>query len=230
MVKLLILTLLENKKMNKNTSTKPVSTLTTKTDILLALYIGAIIAAELLGSKIFSVGPLNASVAIFVFPLTYTINDIIYEVHGKKRAQGFMRAGFIVLVLLFIFTLLAISLPPATRFADANPAYQATFAKSLRIILASLAAFWASEQFDIYVFSRLRERLGQKRLWFRNNASNWLSQLLDTTVFMFLAFYSGSVGFIVSLIIPYWLLKCVFSAAHTPFTYFGIKWLKSKGE
>jgi len=199
-----------------------------KLDLLLAIYITAIISAELLGSKIFTINNIiNASVAIFVFPLTFTINDIVAEVFGKDRARSFIRSGFYVLLGLAAYTLLAISLPPATRFASSNQAYQHIFAKSLRIILASLTAFWLSERFDVYIFSKIRQKLGKKRLWLRNNASNFLGQFFDTTIFMFLAFYlPGSFTFILSLIWPYWLLKCLMSIIETPFTYWGVNWLK----
>ena len=127
-----------------------------KLDLLLAIYISAIVAAELLGSKIFTINNIiNASVAIFVFPLTFTINDIVAEVYGKPRAQSFMRSGFYVLLGLAAYTLLAITLPPASRFSSSNPAYQLIFAKSFRIIIASLAAFWLSERFDIYIYARV---------------------------------------------------------------------------
>jgi uncharacterized integral membrane protein (TIGR00697 family) len=199
-----------------------------KIDLLLGLYIGAIAAAELLGGKIFTLFGLNASVAIFVFPLTYTINDIMFEVEGKARAQHFMRTGFMVLLFLFGFTLLALALPPAQRSLATDPAYQTVFKTSLRIIAASLTAFWLSERFDIYVFSKIRERLGKQALWLRNNASNILSQFVDTALFMFLAFYRpGNFWFVVSLVLPYWGLKCLFSAFHTPIAYAGVKWLKS---
>lgn len=199
-----------------------------KLDLLLALYIGAIVSAELLGSKVFAVGPINSSVAIFTFPLTYTINDIIYEVAGKQRAHAFMRSGFVVLGLLAAFTLLALVLPPAGRFAPDEPAYDQVFGKSLRIIVASLLAFWISQRFDILVFSKLREKLGKKSLWLRNNVSNILSQFLDTSIFMFLAFYvTGNFWFVWSLVIPYWLLKSVFSFIHTPVTYLGVRWLRN---
>lgn len=198
-----------------------------KLDLLIAVYITCVVAAELLGAKIFQIGFVRASVAIFVFPLTFTINDIVTEVYGKERARSIIRAGLMVLTGLAAYTLLAISLPPAGRFAEANPAYQQIFSKSLRIMIASLTAFFIAERLDVYVFAKIREKLGTKKLWLRNNASNFLGQLFDTTIFMFLAFYTpGSVNFIVSLIWPYWLLKCFMSVVETPLTYLGVKWLK----
>ncbi len=198
-----------------------------KLDLLIAVYITCVVAAELLGAKIFQLGFIRASVAIFILPLTFSINDVVTEVYGKERARNIIRAGLYVLIGLAVYTLLAISLPPAGRFLDTNPAYQQVFSKSLRIMIASLIAFFLAERFDVYVFSKIREKLGQKRLWLRNNFSNFLGQLFDTTIFMFLAFYTpGSVGFIISLIWPYWLLKCFMSVIETPLTYFGVSWLK----
>jgi uncharacterized integral membrane protein (TIGR00697 family) len=197
-----------------------------KLDLLLAVYITCIVAAELLGAKLFTInGVINASVAIFVFPITFTINDIVTEVEGKERAASYVRAGFYILVGLAVYTLLAIALPPATRFPD-DAAYRTIFAKSLRIILASLAAFYLSERFDIYVFSQIRQKFSQKRLWLRNNLSNFIGQLFDTSIFMFLAFYQlGNFTFVLSIIWPYWLLKCLMSVIETPFTYLGVRWL-----
>jgi len=203
-------------------------TTTSKTDVLLAIYIAAIVCAELLGGKIFTAFGINASVGIFIVPLTYTLNDIIFEVHGKERAKSFMRAGFITLLFVFCFTLVSILLPPAGRFENSNQAYTQIFSTSLRIIVASLTAFWISERLDILIFQRLKEKLAVNYgLWFRNNVSNIFSQFIDTVLFIFLAFYStGRFWFVVSLIIPYWLLKCLFSALDTPLTYAGVAWLR----
>lgn len=201
-----------------------------KLDLLLAIYVSAVVAAELLGAKVFTIGNvINASVAIFVFPLTFTINDVVAEVYGKERARSFIKSAGIVLVALALYTLLAIVLPPAKRFASDNIAYTHVFGKSLRIIVASLTAFWLAERFDVFVFAKIRERLGKKRLWLRNNVSNFLGQLFDTILFMFLAFYRpGNFWFILSLVWPYWLLKCGMSVVQTPLTYLGVKWLKDE--
>jgi uncharacterized PurR-regulated membrane protein YhhQ (DUF165 family) len=56
----------------------------------------------------------------------------------------------------------------------------------------------------------------------------------DTFIFMILAFYGIKQGFsenftfIFSIAIPYWLLKCFMSVMETPFTYWGIKWLREE--
>jgi hypothetical protein len=198
-----------------------------KLDLLLAIYITSIVAAELMGSKTFPIFFLNASVAIFTLPVTFIINDVVTEVEGKARSLSFMHATFIILLLLALFNLLVISLPPTSRFLAFEPAYQTIFAKSLRMTLASLVAFFLSERLDIYIFTKLRARLKKSGLWLRSNASNILSLFFDTSIFMFLAFFNGSnSGFVWSLILPYWGLKCLFSIFETPLTYVAINWLR----
>lgn len=197
-----------------------------KLDLLLSLYIASIIVSELMGSKTFTLLGITASVAIFTLPLTFTINDVVTEVFGKSRAVSFVRSGFIILLFLLGFNILALTLPASARFRASEAAYQMVFAKSLRITVASLVAFWISERLDVFIFSKIRERLGKRGLWLRNNVSNFTGQFFDTSLFMFLAFYEpGAVGFVLSLIWPYWLLKCACSMAETPLTYLGVRWL-----
>lgn len=209
-----------------------------KMDLLVSIYIFCIAVAEFLGAKTFPIIQtdwlkLNASVAIFIIPLVFSINDVIVEVYGAERARGVVRCGLIVIGLIFLYATLAVYLPPSKRFLTSEAAYDAVFSKAMRISLASLTAFAVSDFLDIYIFSKIRQRLGKAKLWLRNNLSNFIAQGIDTTLFISLAFYAvdkpldQNVGFLVSLIIPYWLLKCSMSIIETPFVYIGVKWLKN---
>lgn len=208
-----------------------------KMDLLVSVYIFCIIVAELMGAKTFpliNLGfyTLNASVSIFLIPLLFTINDVVIEVHGKERARSIVRSGLLTIGLLFGFIMLAIHLPPSGRFESTEAAYDTIFGKSARITLASLTAFAIADFLDIWVFSKIREKMGKSKLWLRNNLSNFIAQFIDTIVFMTLAFYAlndpfgENVAFLFSLILPYWLLKCSMSIIETPLVYLGVKWLK----
>src|SRR3989338_6153606 len=85
-----------------------------KLDYLLAIYIAAIVSAELLGSKLTTIFGISTSVGIYALPLTFVINDIVSEVVGKDRARNFVRTGLVVLVMLFFFVFLSRILPPAS--------------------------------------------------------------------------------------------------------------------
>lgn len=207
-----------------------------KLDLLVSIYIFCIAASELMGAKTFplltSPIKLNASVAIFLVPLIFSINDIITEVYGKERTRSVIRSGLIVIALILLFSLIATNLAPSTRFALSEKAYDEIFSKAARISFASLIAFALAEFLDVYIFSRIREKLGKSKLWLRNNLSNFISQFVDTVTFMTLAFYAfnrpfgDNLSFLWSLILPYWLLKCFMSILETPLVYLGVKWLK----
>lgn len=209
-----------------------------KLDLLISTYIACIVTSELMGGKTFPIIglgslKLTASVAIFLLPLVFTINDVITEVYGKKRTKSIIRSGLCIIFFLLLFSVLATSLQPSTRFLSSEPAYDKIFGQSIRISAASLTAFTLAEFMDVLVFAKLRKKFGKKALWFRNNISNFISQFIDTSVFMFLAFYDldrlfiVNISFLAGLIVPYWLVKCFMSVIETPFVYIGVKWLRN---
>lgn len=210
-----------------------------KMDFLVSLYILCVALSELMGGKTFhilNIGdfPLNASVAIFIIPILFSINDIITEVFGKERAKSVVRSGFFMILSLLIFSIIATSLPPSTRFLASESAYDTIFGTSIRIAIASLVAFGTSELLDIYIFYKIRKKFGKQALWLRNNVSNFIAQFIDSFVFIFLAFYALDKSFIsnwiflIGLILPYWGLKCFMSIIETPLVYMGVKWLKTE--
>lgn len=210
-----------------------------KMDLLIAVYIFCVAVSELMGAKTFPVFDwgwvrLNASVAVFVIPLIFTINDVVTEVFGKERARSIVRSSLVVIFLMLLYSLLVTSLPPSKRFAASEASYDAVFGLSARISAASLIAFAVSDFLDIYVFVWLREKFGKGKLWLRNNVSNFVSQFIDSATFLVLAFwaldqgFSSNFNFIVGLLIPYWLLRCALSVLETPLVYLGVKWLRSE--
>jgi uncharacterized integral membrane protein (TIGR00697 family) len=176
---------------------------------------------------------LNASVAIFVFHFNFTINDIVTEVYGKERIRSIIRSTLVMIFLVIVVSLSFTALPPSTRFEATESAYDQVFSISARIAAASLTAFTIAEFTDVLIFTKIRQRLGNKALWLRNNVSNFVAQFADTTLFITLAFYNFALpfnqnwGFLLSLILPYWLLKCAVSVIETPFVYWGVNWLRN---
>jgi len=201
-----------------------------KTLLLLGVFIAALVLANLLGTKVTTILGVSVSVGIFAYPITFLCTDIVTEVRGRKVTGQFVKIGFMVLLMTFVLVVLSVIMPPADRY-DANDAYITVFGSSIRMIIASLVAFILAQYHDIWSFDFWKKQTRGKWLWFRNNISTVISQLIDTTVFMFIAFYmvtpKFTAAFIVSLIIPYWLFKVAFAALDTPFVYLGVKWLRS---
>lgn len=201
-----------------------------KTNILIGIFVGALIAANLIGLKIADFVIFEASVGILLFPILFLITDIIEEVHGKKKAQELVIVGFVTLVIVLIVTVIAVLLPFAER-SLVKEEYTTIFSATIRIFIASITAFLIAQLHDVWAFNFWRQKTKGKYLWLRNNASTIVSQFLDTTLFMFIAFYNISpkftVVYVFSLIIPYWLVKILFALFDTPFCYLGVRWLKS---
>ena len=201
-----------------------------KTGFLLALFVGCLVTANLIGLKIATFGIFEASVAILVFPLLFLITDMIEEVHGKQKAKEFVYTGLAVLVLVFLVTTIAVLLPTAERSFVTGEEYSNIFGTTLRIFVASIIGFFFSQMHDVWAFSFWKRKTKGKFLWLRNNASTVVSQFLDTTLFMFIAFYAISpkftIEYVFALILPYWLIKVLFALFDTPFCYLGVRWLR----
>ncbi|MFH1391866.1 MAG: queuosine precursor transporter [Candidatus Diapherotrites archaeon] len=206
-----------------------------RTNLLLGLFIASIIASNLLGGKIAEISlfgiPIIFSVGLVAFAFTFPITDIIAEVHGRKKAQEFVYIGLIALIFVLIVTVISVNLPYAERSWITSEQYGAVFDQSIRILIASIIAFFIAQMHDIFSFEFWKQKTKGKYLWLRNNASTIVSQAIDSTIFMFIAFYQVSpkydVGFIISLIIPYYVLKVALAIMDTPVVYAIVKWLKS---
>jgi len=201
-----------------------------KLSILFSLFLTALICGNLLGNKIITLFGVNVSVGIFAYPITFLITDIVEEAYGKKETLKFMKAGFIALVFSLGFVTLA-RVFPAASFYSANDAYNLVFENSIRIILASLVAFILAQYHDIWAFNFWKKITHKKHLWLRNNLSTIVSQVIDSSIFMFIAFFMVTPEFtilrIISMIWPYWLLKVGFAVLDTPLCYLGVFWIKS---
>jgi len=169
------------------------------------------------------------SVGILTVPIMFLVTDIIEEVHGKKVVFEFIKVGVLALIFMIIITSLAVMLPSSERSID-PVAYSSIFNISIRMAFASIIAFVISQLHDMWSFDFLKNKTNGKYLWLRNNVSTIISQLIDSTIFMFIAFYGAFPGwdaiFIISLIIPYWIFKILFALLDTPLAYLGVWWMR----
>ncbi|AKB62727.1 queuosine precursor transporter [Methanosarcina mazei] len=204
-----------------------------KIQILLTIFISSLLLGNLLGGKLVEIFGIVTSVGLFGYPPTFLITDIVEEVKGREVTKIFVHAGFLSLCIALFFIFVSTGLPPSPLYPH-NEAYNHVFSGSLRIILASMIAFLISQYHDIWAFNFWKKKTNGRCLWLRNNLSTIVSQLLDSTVFMFIAFYHAGpemgAAAIFSMILPLWILKVIFALLDTPFVYLGVKWLASGEE
>lgn len=202
--------------------------------LLQIIFVASMIMANTIGIKIINIGPVATSVSIFLVPITFLVTDIISEIKGKKYLYNLIWFTVVALVFSYLFIQLSVVMAPADRFVDQNPAYVEVFQGSARIFLASIVAFILSQFHDLWAFDFWKKKTHGRFLWIRNNASTIISQLIDTAIFMYLAFYHLTPKFdalyVLQISIPYYILKIIFALLDTPFAYLGVKWLKLKKE
>jgi len=202
-----------------------------KTQLLLTVFVSSLLLGNLLGSKLIEIFGIVTSVGLFGYPPTFLITDIVEEVRGKEVTKIFVHAGLLSLCMAVLFVFVSTGLPPSPLYPHSE-AYNNVFSNSLRIILASMIAFVISQYHDLWAFNFWKQKTNGRYLWLRNNLSTIVSQLLDSVVFIFIAFYHvtpdlGAVQ-ILYMVMPLWALKVIFALLDTPFVYLGVRWLASE--
>lgn len=194
--------------------------------LLGVLFCVCLIAANLLETKQVSLGPLELTAGLIVFPVSYIINDCMVEVWGFRRARLIIWTGFLMNFLFVAFGLAADALPPAPYW-HGQAAFHAMFGLAPRIAAASFVAFLAGSFLNAYVMSRMKVRTGGRGFSLRAIASTVVGEAADSLVFFPLAL-GGVVPWKVmpALMLTQVVLKTVYEIAALPVTIRVVRWLK----
>ena len=185
--------------------------------LLYGIFITSLLIANVLSAKIVTFWGLVIPAAIVAYPLTFLMTDVIGEIWGKEEANNAVKLGFICQIISLSMIGLAILLPVAP-FADNQAEFRSIMSQSFRVVAASLVAYYCSQSWDVWIFHKIREKSTAHK-WIRNNVSTMTSQLIDTAIFITIAFY-GIVPNIWVMIGSQYLIKCVYALLDTiPFYY-----------
>jgi uncharacterized integral membrane protein (TIGR00697 family) len=185
--------------------------------VLSGIFLTNALIAEMIGVKIFSaegtlgLAPANINILGFVmdfnltagaviWPVVFITSDLINEYFGQPGVKriSYLTAGLIAYSFIVIF--FSMNLPPADWWLDANStdaegnyfniefAFNKIFGQGQRIIIGSLSAFLIGQLVDVFIFQKLKQITGQKKLWLRATGSTLVSQLIDSFVVLFIAF------------------------------------------
>jgi len=155
---------------------------------LIGLYIACELIANVTASKPVSIGMIVVPAAVFIYTLTFTLIDLINERLGKEGAKRVIYSAFAANLLLAAYCQLAISMPSAP-FYGGQEAFSRVLGATPRIVLASLAAYAISSLIDTEVFAWWKEKVGRGK-WARVIVSNAVSTLVDSVLFISIAFYN----------------------------------------
>ncbi|RZL48987.1 MAG: VUT family protein [Pedobacter sp.] len=184
--------------------------------ILGAFFVANAILSEFIGVKIFSVeGTLgfdkldinlfgvpklsfNMSAGVLTWPIIFIMTDIINEYFGVKQVRFLSILTSILIGFAFLVVWLAMKLQPSDFWlmqkVDGQEinmlvAFDAIFGQGMWIIVGSITAFLIGQMVDVLIFHRIKKFTGEKALWLRATGSTLFSQLVDSFVVIFIAFY-----------------------------------------
>ncbi|NQU78406.1 queuosine precursor transporter [Candidatus Woesearchaeota archaeon] len=181
-----------------------------------------VVISNILANKIVMFGPFMVPGGVMVFSMTFMLTDILSEKWGKSYARKAVWTGFYANIILILSLFIVMSWSPAPFAVEISNMFGKVLALTPRIAVAGLLTYLVSQNHDIWAFHFWRKKTKGRHLWFRNNASTIVSQLIDSVLFVTLAFYG--VFPILPLIIGQWVVKIIIALLDTPFMY-GILWM-----
>lgn len=212
-----------------------------------ATFITALITAQLIAVKILAFplpgrypGVGNAIIVpagVLAYALTFLASDCYAELYGRRPAQLLVNIGFGMNFVMLGLVWLAITAPGSNVGVD-PAAFENVFGLATNIVIASLGAYVVSQNWDVIVFDEIGRLTNGQYLWLRNIASTGSSQLLDTVIFIGLAFslvplFLGlgaplPTTVLVELIVGQYLVKLVIALLDTPIVYGVVKFVRER--
>lgn len=183
---------------------------------------------------------------ILFFPLSYVIGDVLTEIYGFARARRVIWTGFAAMIFLAFMSYVVVALPPFDGWSCAGSetlgfndspestagnvcqqTYVSVFGSTWRIVVASIAAFWAGEFINSFVMAKMKVWTRGRLLWTRTIGSTVVGQGVDSLIFYPVAFLGiWSLEAVITVMITNWLLKVAWEALLTPATYWVVARLK----
>ena len=197
----------------------------------------SLVTANCIASKVF-IMPFNLfgsavtlTTGAICYPLTFLITDIIGELWGREKANIAVRWGFVCQLISTLIIIIARYLPATETVMQDS--YVTLLGQNWVFVLASLTAYTVSQHWDVWVFHSIRDNYIKKHgstkggKWIWNNVSTCSSQMLDSIIYVVIAFGFGF-GWLfdssmhramINMIIGQILIKVIIALLDTPIFY-----------
>jgi len=157
--------------------------------VFAVLYGGMTCIAGILGAKQVAIGPLAVEAGIFPFLLLVVLSSSVAELHGRDVANRLVRLGFVPLITAIVLIQIVLALPTDPgMYEPAKEAFPIILEQGARLMFAGIIAYGVSQFLNVYIFSRLASMKG-RMLALRAAIASALSQVVDTLIFITIAFY-----------------------------------------
>ena len=173
---------------------------------------------------------LEQTLGNILFASTFLVTDIISEVEGKKASQKAVNIGiFTSIFFIIVSQSWLLYVPSASDWAQ--PAMKTIFSNTPRLMIVSVLVYAICQRFDVWAYHKwwpiTKKHFkgdSRKALWLRNNGSTLLSQMVNTVLYTFGAFWGMcKPATLVSIALSSYVIFIVTSLADTPFVYLARK-------
>lgn len=189
-----------------------------------------IVLANIFVTKTITLFGFEATGGNVLYGAIFLSTDLLSEHYGKESARKGVLIGFMAAFIFLIMSQFITAYTASSSDWGASAAMDTLFGLSPSIVIASLAAYLASQLHDVWAFTLWKKRFDGKYLWLRNNLSTIVSQFIDTIIFCFLAFVilppiissNGEIfpmDILLDIIITTFVLKVMVALLDTPFIY-----------
>jgi uncharacterized integral membrane protein (TIGR00697 family) len=196
-------------------------------DLVMAAFVTVLLCANVIGAaKVAEIGGFAFGAGVLFFPISYLFGDILTEVYGYARARKVVWAGFGALAFASFMSWAILAFPPAPGWPH-QEAYETVFGATPRIVLASLIAYFAGEFCNSYVLAKMKLSTRGRQLWARTIGSTVVGEAVDSVIFYPVAFlFVWETELVWRVMVANYVLKVLWEAAMTPFTYKLVNFLK----
>jgi uncharacterized integral membrane protein (TIGR00697 family) len=160
------------------------------------------------------IGPLAVEAGIFAFLLLVATSSAVAELFDRATANRLVVIGFVPLIVSLLLSELVLKLPAAASMPPERlAAFETIMGSTPRIWLGGIVAYGTSQILNVTIFSKLKRETG-RLLWLRAGIASVTSQIVDTLLFVSIAFYG--VFPIGELLVGQMLAKVVLSIVAVP--------------
>lgn len=155
--------------------------------ILIASYIAAQMLADIASLKIGLVAGFAVDMGTFIYPITFTLRDVVHKVLGKKNTQVLILSAGAINLFMAGYLMWAASVPGDADWGLTDE-FSAILAPVWRIVVASIVAEVVSEMLDTEIYSWFVNKITREHQWARVLTSNSVSVPVDNLIFAIGAF------------------------------------------
>ncbi|WP_228015537.1 queuosine precursor transporter [Leptolyngbya ectocarpi] len=195
-------------------------------DTITALFVTVLLISNVASTKIVDFGFFTFDGGTLLFPLSYIFGDVLTEVYGYARSRKVIWTGFVAALVMAVTFMVVGGLPAAPEWTY-QEAYDQILGLTPRIVMASLIAYVVGSFSNSFILAKLKVVTQGQKLWMRTISSTLVGQVLDTGLFIAIAFWGlFPPGLMVTLIVSNYIFKCGVEILFTPITYWLTSWLK----